>query len=102
MTASNLLELSISVPERAAGETSTSMESFSRVGQSTRTTSGSRQTSRDSRFISYDFTLGQSGIKGTKVMGLKCRTHVVIVLCAVGINRWLPVACRVKKSKSVE
>src|SRR5437868_12965714 len=55
ITASNLADDKISAPDRAAAETSTSIESFSRVGRKTRTTSVSRHTSRDSNVIAYYF-----------------------------------------------
>src|SRR5579883_1154441 len=93
MTASNLAEESSSAP--AAGETSTSMESFSRVGQRTRTTSASRHTSKDSRFIKNHFRLACRRLKGTKVTDSLSQIHGLDVLARKSAARKILLAARV-------
>src|ERR1700746_1312547 len=76
MTASNLEEFRTSAPDLAAFETSTSICNFSSVGRNMRTTSASRLTSRDSKFIELNFSPRQGGTQGTKVIGLGSRGRV--------------------------
>src|SRR5579862_3386448 len=90
ITASNLEELRTSAPVLAAFETSTSICSFSRVGRNTRTTSASRLTSRDSRFIELNFSLPRRDSQGTKVIGSNPRGRVFLSYFRVSKLRMPP------------